>query len=363
LHGVDDDLMPIGEFSERSGLSQKRLRTYAAAGLLVPAAIDSSSGYRYYSSGQLRDARLIDALRLAGVPLAEVGALLRDQSPEPLDAWAQRVDVEAAQRHDALNVARRLLAVDADRITTRSADHQRKEAMTSLQAAARTDIGRVRDDNEDAALSLDHLVAVADGMGGHPGGQVAAKLALSLLEAAFTGASLEELEAAVRAASRAISDWAAANEDLEGMGTTLCAVGVIGDGRLAAVNVGDSRAYLMRDGSIRQLTDDHSITGDLIRRGELTEQEAVSHPQRSVLTRALGCGPTVDVDGAVHSAAAGDRLLLCSDGLFNEVSENDLVSLLGGAQDVGLVADALVAQALSNGGRDNIAVVVAEIGG
>jgi protein phosphatase len=184
---------------------------------------------------------------------------------------------------------------------------------------------------------------------------------MSLLEAAFTGDSLKELGAAVRAANRAISDRAGASRDLEGMGTTLCAIGVIGDGRLAVVNVGDSRAYLMRDGSLRQLTADHSITGELIRQGELTEQEAVSHPHRSVLTRALGCGPEVDVDGTVHSAAEGDRLLLCTDGLFNEVAETDLPYLLGDTQEVGPVVDALVERALSNGGRDNIAVVVAEV--
>ncbi len=233
--------------------------------------------------------------------------------------------------------------------------------MTSLQAAARTDVGRVRDNNEDAVLCMDHLVAVADGMGGHPGGEVASNLAVSLLEAAFSGDSLKELESAVRAANRAVAERAAASRDLEGMGTTLCAIGVIEDGRLAVVNVGDSRAYLMRDGSLRQLTDDHSITGELIRRGELTEQEAASHPHRSVLTRALGCGPEVDVDGSLHSAAEGDRLLLCTDGLFNEVAEDDIPSLMGGAQEVRPVADALVEQALSNGGRDNIAVVVAEV--
>jgi len=358
---VDDDLMPIGEFSERSGLSPKRLRSYAAAGLLVPAAIDSSSGYRYYSPGQLREARLIDALRIAGVPLAEIEPLLRDQASEHLDAWARQVEVDAAQRREALNLARRLLAVDVDRLTTGIVDHSRKEAMTSLQAAARTDVGRVRDNNEDAVLCMDHLVAVADGMGGHPGGEVASNLAVSLLEAAFSGDSLKELESAVRAANRAVAERAAASRDLEGMGTTLCAIGVIEDGRLAVVNVGDSRAYLMRDGSLRQLTDDHSITGELIRRGELTEQEAASHPHRSVLTRALGCGPEVDVDGSLHSAAEGDRLLLCTDGLFNEVAEDDIPSLMGGAQEVRPVADALVEQALSNGGRDNIAVVVAEV--
>jgi PPM family protein phosphatase len=107
-----DDLLPIGEFSERSGLSPKRLRSYAAAGLLVPAAIDSTSGYRYYSPGQLRDARLIDALRNAGMPLADIGGLLREPTAQQLDAWATRVASDAAQRQQALDVARRLLSAE-----------------------------------------------------------------------------------------------------------------------------------------------------------------------------------------------------------------------------------------------------------
>lgn len=355
-----DDLMPIGEFSDRSGLSPKRLRSYAAAGLLLPAAIDSSSGYRYYSPGQMREARLIDALRTAGVPLAEIGSLLGDPSVERLDAWTRQVEVDAVQRQDALDLARHLLTFDYESAAG-IPGQPRKEAMTTLQAAARTDIGRVRENNQDSVLCLDHLVAIADGMGGHPGGEVASNLVLTLLEAAFTGESLEELKAAVRAASHAISDRAAASEDLEGMGTTLCAIGSTGDGRLAVVNVGDSRAYLLRDGSLRQLTDDHSWTAELVRQGELTELEAVDHPHRGVLTRALGVAPKIDVDGALHTVVTGDRFLLCTDGLFNEVAESDILSLMEGATDVGVVADALVEQALSNGARDNVGVVVADV--
>jgi serine/threonine protein phosphatase PrpC len=353
--------MSIGEFSERAGLSPKRLRSYAAAGLLLPAAIDSSSGYRYYSPEQMREARLIDALRTAGVALAEIGPLLGDPSVERLDAWTRQVEVDAARRRDALDLARQLLTVEVESALAGTPRHPRKEAMTTLHAAARTDVGRVRENNEDAVLCLDHLVAIADGMGGHPGGEVASNLALALLEAAFTGESLEELEAAVRAAGRAISDRAAASEELEGMGTTLCAIGSTSDGRLAVVNVGDSRAYLLRDSSLHQLTDDHSWTAELVRRGELTEPEAADHPHRGVLTRALGLGPKVDVDGALHVLDAGDRILLCTDGLVNEVADSEILSLMKGTTDVGSVADALVERALSNGGHDNVGVVVADV--
>src|SRR4051794_26873146 len=353
--------MPIGEFSELSGLSPKRLRSYAAAGLLLPAAIDSSSGYRYYSPGQMREARLIDALRTARVPLADIGPLLDDHSIERLDAWEREVEADAVERHDALKLARDLLTPDFDIVAAGTPGQSRSETMTTLQAAARTHVGRVRENNEDAVLCLDYLVAIADGMGGHPGGEVASNLALALLEAAFTGRSLEELEAAVRAANRAISDRASASEDLEGMGTTLCAIGSTADGRLAVVNVGDSRAYLLRDGSLRQLTDDHSWTAELVRQGKLTESEAVDHPHRGVLTRVLGVGPKVDVDGSLHTVAAGDRFLLCTDGLFNEVAESEILSFMAGAADVEAVADALVERALSNGARDNVGVVVADV--
>jgi protein phosphatase len=354
-----DDLMSIGEFSERSGLSPKRLRSYAAAGLLVPAGVDSTSGYRYYSPGQLGEAQLIDALRNAGLPLADVGTVLRGPSSQQLDGWARQVEADAAQRHEALRLARHLLGVDVD-THANAPQPSRKDAMMNLRAAARTDIGRVRESNHDAALCLDRLVAVADGMG-VPGGDTASSLAVALVEVAFTGRSLDELEAAVRAANRAIFERATAGEQLLGMGTTLCAVGLTGGRGLAVVNVGDSRAYLVRDGALQRLTDDHSVAAELVRRGELAEEEAVHHPHRGVLTRAVGVGPTVDVDAVVQPAIAGDRVLLCTDGLFNEVPQVQMVSLMETSEDLNRVVDTLVEQALANGGHDNVAVVIADV--
>lgn len=230
-----------------------------------------------------------------------------------------------------------------------------------LRTAGRTDIGRVRDNNEDAVLSDERFAAVADGMGGHPGGGVASTVALALLQAAFTGRSLDELEAAVRAANRAIWDRAGGSGELEGMGTTVCAVGLIQDGRLGVVNVGDSRAYLLRDGSLRQLTDDHSVTGELVRRGELSEQEALGHPHHSVLTRALGGGPDIEVDSAAQPAIEGDRLLVCTDGLFNEVPPDAIASSMAETGDVRATAQSLVELALAKGGHDNVSVVVADV--
>ena len=357
-----DELMPIGEFSEHSGLSPKRLRSYAAGGLLVPAAVDSASGYRYYSPGQLREAQLIDALREAGMPLAEIGALLRDPSGEQLDAWAKRVEIDAAQRHTALDLARRLLVIEATWFPATSNEPSRRVSMTKLRTVSRSDIGRVRDNNEDAVVSSNRLAAVADGMGGHPGGEVASAVAIALMRAAFTGRSLDELQAAVRAANRAIWDRASESADLEGMGTTVCAAGLIEDGSLAVVNVGDSRAYVLRNGSLTQLTHDHSVTAEAVGRGEMSEQEALDHPYRHVLTRAVGVAPDVELDSTGHLVVEGDRLLVCTDGLFNEVPNEEIASMMAAPEDIQATANGLVELALSRGGRDNISVVVAEIG-
>jgi serine/threonine protein phosphatase PrpC len=361
LHSVDDDLMPIGEFSERCGLSSKRLRSYAAGGLLAPAAIDPASGYRYYSPGQVREAQLIDTLREAGMPLADIATLLRDPSCEPLDAWARRVQIDAANRQGALDRARDLLSIEATLPTTVDNERSGREPMMRLKTVIRTDVGRVRDTNEDAVVSSDHLAAVADGMGGPPGGEVASAVAVALVQAAFTGQSLHELEAAVRAANRAIWERAGTSAGLEGMGTTVCAAGLTGDGRLLVVNVGDSRACVLRDDSFTQLTDDHSVTAELVRRGALSPHEAPDHPHRGVLTRALGVGPDVELDSATHPVARGDRLLVGTDGLFNEMTDDEIASLMAETEDLQAIADGLVELALSRGGADNVSVVVGEV--
>jgi protein phosphatase len=205
------------------------------------------------------------------------------------------------------------------------------------------------------------LAAVADGLGGHAGGQLASSLAVAILSDAFTGRSSDELTAAVRAANRAIFERAEAVEGLEGMGTTICAAGLTSDGLLTIVHVGDSRTYLSRAGTLTRLTDDHSVPWDLVRRGELTEAEVADHPHRSVLTRALGVGPGVELDTAAHQVAPGDRLLLCTDGLFTEAAADDIAAVMN--RDAGLqeTADELIGLALAGGGRDNVTVVVAEV--
>ena len=358
---VVDGLMAIGEFSDRSGLSVKRLRTYAAEGLLVPAAVDPVSGYRYYSPGQLADAQVIDALRRADVPLADIRAFMHQPSAEQLDAWVRQLHTDAEQRQEALAVARQVLAGGKDSMVPNVNTDIKETYMVTLHTAGRTHIGRVRENNEDVIVSSDGLALVADGMGGHPGGEIAASVAAGVVLAAFTGQSVHELEAAVRAANWAIRDRAVAQPGLEGMGTTICAVGLLVNGDLALVNVGDSRAYLWREGALTQLTKDHSVTAELIERGELSEESAPEHPFYGVLTRALGVGPDVEVDGRTLVVEDGDRIIVCSDGLFNELSHNEITKAVAGAEDVAAIAVTLIDRAVTHGGGDNVSVVVAEV--
>jgi len=356
-----DDLMAIGEFSERSGLSAKRLRTYAAEGLLAPAAVDPASGYRYYSPGQLADARVIDALRQAGVPLADIRAFMREPSRERLDAWAKQLQTDANHRQGALTLAGHLLAANEDPSFPTANPDSKEELMTTLRTAGRTDIGHLRENNEDAIVSSDRLALVADGMGGHPGGEIAANAAAGVVPAVFKGRSVDELEAAVRAANWAIRDRAVAQPGLEGMGTTVCAAGLLTDGHLALVNVGDSRAYLWHEGALTQLTQDHSVTAELIQRGEIREEEAPQHPHYGVLTRALGVGTDIEIDRRTVALEKGDRIVVCSDGLFNELSGEEIASAMAGGGDAAAIVDNLIDRALGQGGRDNVSVVIAEI--
>jgi serine/threonine protein phosphatase PrpC len=353
--------MAIGEFSDRSGLSAKRLRTYAAEGLLAPAAVDPGSGYRYYSPGQLADAQVIDALRQAGVPLAEIRAFMHQPTREQLEAWARQIESNAKDRQGALALACRLFPASKDPTFPIAHSDFKEESMTTLRTAGRTDIGRRREKNEDAIVSSDRLALVADGMGGHPGGQIAANAAAGVVPAVFTGRSVDELEAAVRAANWAIRDRAGAQAGLDSMGTTICAAGLLTDGNIALVNVGDSRAYLWHKGALTQLTQDHSVTGELIQRGELRQQEAPQHPHYGILTRALGVGSDVEIDSRTLGVEDGDRIVVCTDGLFNELSGKEIASAMARGGDMTAIVDNLVDTAVTHGGRDNVSVVVAEV--
>jgi protein phosphatase len=228
-------------------------------------------------------------------------------------------------------------------------------------AAAATDIGRVREGNEDAYLLLDPLYAVADGMGGHRGGEVASNLALETVQRLFE-ADEGSLTDQVELANRAVFERSQADREVSGMGTTLTAALIEGN-RARLAHVGDSRAYLLRDGAFTLLTEDHTLVHRMVQEGEITESEAETHPHRSILTRALGVEEGLLVDEAFVDLREGDRLLLCTDGLTAMVSDDRIREVLEGVRDPREAAERLVRAANEAGGIDNITVVVMDVAG
>lgn len=238
--------------------------------------------------------------------------------------------------------------------------------MTQLQAGAATDVGRVRQINEDRYLADERLFAVADGVGGHQAGEVASQTSVETLLRTFMEGehTTEGLIAAVEAANQAVWQLAQGSREKRGMGTTLTALALVqedGEEQLALANVGDSRAYMLQQGELIQLTEDHSLVEELVRDGKLTPAEAQVHPQRSIITRALGMEPAIEVDSWEIIPYTGDRILLCSDGLTNELSDERIASTLRQLADPQEAAHDLVRQARAAGGSDNITVVVVDV--
>jgi protein phosphatase len=221
-----------------------------------------------------------------------------------------------------------------------------------------SDLGRQRQGNEDNFFVRAPLFVVADGMGGAQAGEVASEMAVKSFEPGLgDGAPAESLVRVIEGANRQIHDRSRADEQRAGMGTTVTAAYVDTDDVVVA-HVGDSRAYLWRGGDLIRLTKDHSLVGELVARGKLTEEQAEAHPQRSVITRALGPEPNVQVDVDVFPAKAGDVFLLCSDGLTSMVAEPKLKPILEGAGSLADAGRALIAAANEAGGRDNITVIL-----
>ena len=237
--------------------------------------------------------------------------------------------------------------------------------MIKLHAATATDAGRVRTSNQDRALVAGDAIVVADGMGGHAGGEIAASTAVEAFARAFhREQGVEGLRAAADAANREVFSRAERDKALRGMGTTLTAAALVGNPEhpeVALVNIGDSRAYLFDNGHLEQLTEDHSLVEEMVRRGELTPEAASTHPHRHILTRALGIDPGVDIDSWLLAPSPGSRLLLCSDGLTNECTEAEIAEVLSSESDPAAAARVLVERALAHGGSDNITVIVADL--
>jgi PPM family protein phosphatase len=225
-----------------------------------------------------------------------------------------------------------------------------------VTAAAATDVGLVREGNEDSYLTEEPLFVVADGMGGHRGGEVASQLAVETLEN-MRKQGTGDLRDQVQEANRVVFERSAVDRKVAGMGTTLTAALVEGD-RVRLAHVGDSRAYLLRDGELQLLTEDHTLVRRMVTEGEISKEEAETHPQRSVLTRALGVDAVVDVDDDTVEVLPGDRLLLCTDGLTSMVSEHAIEEVLRAVPAPRDAARRLVQMANQAGGMDNTTVVV-----
>ena len=248
-----------------------------------------------------------------------------------------------------------------DKRSYRSTQRTRRGAVTTF--GSRTDVGCVRDHNEDSLVVAPPLFAVADGMGGHAAGEVASEIAVNVLaELAPKDLDGAALEHAVEEANHEIIRAARDGRGREGMGTTLTAC-MLENERLIIAQVGDSRAYLLHHGKLQQLTRDHSLMADMIEAGQLTPEEARHHPQRSVITRALGSDPNTRPDMYEINVETGDRLLVCSDGLSSMIEDEQIEAVMRRVPDPQRCASQLANEAIAAGGHDNVTVIVSNVTG
>ena len=354
------ELMSSGVFARASGLSRKALRLYDELNLLRPAEVDPVSGYRRYDPAQLEQARLVAWLRSLGMPLATIRAASTAppaQAAALLTAYWDQIEAETAAR-------RELAAFLIGYLSGKGTAMHEAQGTLAIRYAVQTDIGLHRDDNEDAAYAGPRLLAVADGMGGHAAGEVASRAVIDALKPLDTqvpaGELLNALDHAVRQASRTLADMVQSDPALSGMGTTLTALLWSGS-QLGLVHIGDSRAYLVRDGQVFQITHDHTMVQTLLDDGKITADEVASHPQRSLILRALVAQASYEPDLQLREARAGDRYLLCSDGLHEVADAEAIASVLLTIADPEQAAKDLIALAMQGGAPDNITCIVADV--
>lgn len=236
----------------------------------------------------------------------------------------------------------------------------REEVQIPEIYASRTEVGNVREHNEDSFLAHSPLFVVADGMGGHEAGEVASEIAINTMAEHMPQApDVKALAQTVRLANEAVLRGAEDGTGRPGMGTTMTAAAVFGD-EVVVAQVGDSRAYLIHNGALQRITRDHSLVADLLEQGRITEEEARYHPQRSVITRALGSDPNMEPDTYRLRVEPGDRLMLCSDGLSSMIDDAAIEAIMLDNPDPQKACDALVDEALAAGGLDNVTVVVVD---
>jgi PPM family protein phosphatase len=359
------ELMTSGEFARASGLSRKALRLYDELDLLRPAVIDPASQYRFYDPAQLEQARLVAWLRRLGMPLTGIRAT--SQAPPAMaaalvTAYWEQVEAETAARRE---LATFLIGYLSGKGSAMDNTAMRKtEGTLAIRYAVHSDVGLQREENEDAAYAGERLLAVADGMGGHAGGEVASAAVIDALKPLDTqvpaGELLNALDHAVRQASRTLAEMAQADPQLSGMGTTLTALLWSGS-QLGLVHIGDSRAYLLRDGKIFQITHDHTMVQTLLDDGKITAEEVASHPQRNLILRALTSEQRYEPDLQLREARSGDRYLLCSDGLYDAAAAESIAAVLRTVADPDQAAKDLVALAMEGGGPDNVTCIVADV--
>ncbi|WP_245783032.1 MerR family transcriptional regulator [Amycolatopsis sacchari] len=339
-------LLTIGAFARASRLSPKALRLYDELGLLRPVSVDPRSGYRFYAPEQLERARLVAWLRRLGMPLARIRRVCELDGPaaadEVADYWRE-VEADVRSREKLASFLMNHLS-------------RKDEPMSPLtiRYAVRTDRGLVREENQDVAYAGPNLLAVADGFGGATASAAAIDALKPLDDTVPAGDLLNALSDAVERAGTAVRELG------EHVGTTLTAL-VRSGSRLALVHIGDSRVYLLRDGRFFQITQDHTLVQSMIDDGRLTAEEALSHPQRSLLVKALHSDGSAEPDLELRDAQPGDRYLLCSDGLYTALEPAALREVMTDVADPGEAVRELVDLANSRGGPDNIACVVADV--
>lgn len=359
------ELLTIGAFAALTRLSPKALRLYAELGLLPPAHVDPVTGYRFYTPAQLESARLVAWLRRLGMPLALIRTVCEldpAEAAQAVDAFWAQVETETAARRDLAGfLVAELSRHRDDETTTDSAD-----VHVEIRCAVRSDTGLVRHANQDAAYAGTRLIAVADGFGagGDRAGTAAidALRALTIDHATSAGDLLNALQDALARANHAIGELPEPDSDDIGppVGTTLTAMLWTGS-RVALVHIGDSRAYLLRDGQLFQITHDHTLVQAMVDDGRLSPAEAASHPQRALLLRALDgrAGPAADI--GLHDALPGDRYLLCSDGLSAVVADAHVARVIGTVVDPEDAVGELIRLAQAAGAPDNVSCVVADV--
>jgi protein phosphatase len=357
---VKVQLLTIGAFARATRLAPKALRRFDDLALLRPARVDPDTGYRFYEPEQVEQARLVAWLRRLGMPPARIRLVL-DLDParaadEVAGYWAQ-VSAETAARAD-------LAAFLVDHLSGKDTEMTQAPSALGIRYAARSDTGLVRERNDDTAYAGTRLIAVADGMGPQGGGErasAAAIEALKHLEAGLpTGDLLNALEDAVTHADANLRGLADSEPDLPGLGTTLTAMLWSGS-QLALVHIGDCRAYLLRSGELYQITHDHTMVQSMVDEGRLTLDEAASHPKRSLLIKALTGSGEHRPDLSLHVARAGDRYLLCTDGLSTVVSTDTVHTVLATISNPEQVVQQPIELANRAGGPDNIACAVADV--